>query len=69
MSGFDIPSGVRVTASDIVAEAVVLARENATRLGARISTYPFFDKNLTGFNIAAFTPALAERKGRQHSHP
>jgi release factor glutamine methyltransferase len=27
---------VRVTASDIVAEAVVLARENATRLGARI---------------------------------
>lgn len=27
---------VRVTASDIVAEAVALARENATRLGARI---------------------------------
>ena len=36
-----------------------------TRLGARISTFPLFDKLLTGFNQTAFVQALAERKGRK----
>lgn len=35
------------------------------RLGARVVTFPFFDKQLTGFNQNAFVQALAERKGRK----
>ena len=36
-----------------------------TRIGAKVSTFPLFDKLLTGFNQTAFIQALAERKGRQ----
>lgn len=35
------------------------------RLGAKVSTFPLFDRNLTGFNQNAFMQALAERKGRK----
>jgi len=55
--------GDEALSSDLMWENYNLSWE--TRLGARISTYPFFDKNLTGFNITAFTQALAERKGRK----
>jgi aspartate/methionine/tyrosine aminotransferase len=36
-----------------------------TRLGARISTFPLFDKRLTGFNQSAFMQTLAERRGKK----
>jgi aspartate/methionine/tyrosine aminotransferase len=55
--------GDEALSSDLMWENYNLSWE--TRLGARISTYPFFDKNLTGFNITAFSQALAERKGRK----
>lgn len=55
--------GDEALSSDLMWENYNLSWE--TRLGARISTYPFFDRNLTGFNITAFTQALAERKGRK----
>jgi aspartate/methionine/tyrosine aminotransferase len=49
--------------SDLMWENYNLSWE--TRLGARIQTYPFFDRHLTGFNIAAFTEALAEHRGKK----
>lgn len=49
--------------SDLMWENYNLSWE--TRLGARIQTYPFFDTKLTGFNISAFTQAVAEHKGRK----
>lgn len=55
--------GDEALSSDLMWENYNLSWE--TRLGARISTYPFFDRKLTGFNITAFTQALAERKGRK----
>lgn len=55
--------GEEALSSDLMWENYNLTWE--TRLGARISTYPFFDAKLTGFNITAFTQALAERKGRK----
>lgn len=55
--------GDEVLTSDLMWENYNLSWE--TRLGARISYYPFFDKNLTGFNQNAFMQALAERKGRK----
>lgn len=35
------------------------------RQGARISTFPLFDRKLTGFNQEGFIQALAERRGRK----
>jgi aspartate/methionine/tyrosine aminotransferase len=55
--------GDEVLSSDLLWENYNLSYE--TRLEARISYYPLFDRNLTGFNITAFTQALAERKGRK----
>lgn len=55
--------GDEALSSDLMWENYNLTWE--TRLGARISTYPFFDSKLSGFNITAFTQALAERKGRK----
>lgn len=55
--------GDEVLTSDLLWENYNLSWE--TRLGARISYYPFFDRNLTGFNQTAFVQALAERKGRK----
>ncbi|MEK7413227.1 MAG: aminotransferase class I/II-fold pyridoxal phosphate-dependent enzyme [Planctomycetota bacterium] len=55
--------GEEALSSDLMWENYNLTWE--TRIGARISTFPFFDQKLTGFNIAAFTQALAERKGRK----
>jgi aspartate/methionine/tyrosine aminotransferase len=55
--------GEEALSSDLMWENYNLTWE--TRLGARISTYPFFDSKLSGFNINAFSQALAERKGRK----
>jgi aspartate/methionine/tyrosine aminotransferase len=55
--------GDEALSSDLMWENYNLSWE--TRLSARISTYPFFDQKLTGFNMTAFTQALAERKGRK----
>jgi aspartate/methionine/tyrosine aminotransferase len=49
--------------SDLMWENYNLSWE--TRLGARIVTYSFFDSKLTGFNITAFTQALAQYQGRK----
>lgn len=35
------------------------------RLGARLSTFPLFDRRLSGFNQNGFMQALAERRGRK----
>ncbi len=55
--------GDEALSSDLMWENYNLSWE--TRLGAQISTYSFFDKNLTGFNMEAFTQALFARKGRK----
>ena len=55
--------GDEALSSDLMWENYNLSWE--TRLGAHISTYAFFDTRLTGFNITAFTQALAERKGKK----
>jgi len=52
-----IDPGDQVLSSDLMWENYNLTWE--TRLSARISTYPFFDQKLSGFNITAFTQALA----------
>lgn len=49
--------------SDLMWENYNLSWE--TRLGARIVTYPFFDQRLSGFNITAFSQALAQYRGRK----
>jgi aspartate/methionine/tyrosine aminotransferase len=55
--------GDEALSSDLMWENYNLSWE--TRLGARISTYAFFDQKLTGFNLTAFTQALFARKGRK----
>lgn len=55
--------GEEALSSDLMWENYNLSWE--TRLGAHISTYPFFDTKLTGFNIQAFSQALFARKGRK----
>jgi aspartate/methionine/tyrosine aminotransferase len=55
--------GEEALSSDLMWENYNLSWE--TRLGAHISTYPFFDTKLTGFNIQAFSQALFSRKGRK----
>jgi aspartate/methionine/tyrosine aminotransferase len=55
--------GEEALSSDLMWENYNLSWE--TRLGARISTYPFFDTRLTGFNLQAFTQALFSRRGRK----
>lgn len=55
--------GDEVLTSDLLWENYNLSWE--TRLGARISYFPFFDRQLTGFNQNAFMQALAERRGRK----
>ncbi len=58
-----LDAGEEALSSDLMWENYNLSWE--TRLGATISTYPFFDQKLTGFNITAFSQALAARKGRK----
>jgi aspartate/methionine/tyrosine aminotransferase len=55
--------GDEALSSDLMWENYNLSWE--TRLGARISLYNFFDKNLTGFNLQSFTQNLFSRKGRK----
>jgi aspartate/methionine/tyrosine aminotransferase len=55
--------GDEALSSDLMWENYNLSWE--TRLGARISTYAFFDHKLTGFNQSAFTQALFARKGKK----
>ena len=55
--------GDEALSSDLMWENYNLAWE--TRLGARISYYPFFNDTLTGFNIDAFTQALRQRTGKK----
>ncbi|MDR3672020.1 MAG: aminotransferase class I/II-fold pyridoxal phosphate-dependent enzyme [Holophaga sp.] len=52
-----------VLSSDLMWENYNLAWE--TRLGAHISCFPFFDPQLTGFNLAGFSQALEQRAGRK----
>jgi aspartate/methionine/tyrosine aminotransferase len=58
-----LDAGEEALSSDLMWENYNLSWE--TRIGARISTYPFFDTKLTGFNIQAFSQALFSRKGRK----
>jgi aspartate/methionine/tyrosine aminotransferase len=55
--------GDEVLVSDLMWENYTLCWD--TRLGARISTFPLFDRRLTGFNQDGFIKALAERRGRK----
>jgi aspartate/methionine/tyrosine aminotransferase len=55
--------GDEALSSDLLWENYNLSWE--TRLGAHISYYPFFDAELKGFNLAAFTQALRQRLGRK----
>jgi aspartate/methionine/tyrosine aminotransferase len=55
--------GDEVLTSDLHWENYNLAWE--TRLGARISYFPFFDEGLTGFNLDGFRAALEARTGRK----
>jgi aspartate/methionine/tyrosine aminotransferase len=55
--------GDEALSSDLLWENYNLAWE--TRLGAHISYYPFFDKELKGFNVEAFSKALKERAGKK----
>ena len=55
--------GDEALSSDLMWENYNLSWE--TRLGARISYYPFFNDSLTGFNLDAFARALVQRRGRK----
>jgi aspartate/methionine/tyrosine aminotransferase len=55
--------GDPVLTSDLMWENYNLAWE--TRLEAQFTYYPFFDERLTGFNLAAFTAAIAKFRGRK----
>jgi len=58
-----LDAGEEALSSDLMWENYNLSWE--TRIGARISTYPFFDRRLTGFNQQAFTEALFARRGKK----
>ena len=53
--------GDRVLCSDLAWEDDRLSWE--TRLGAEVSTYPFFTEDLGGFNLEAFSLALERHQG------
>jgi aspartate/methionine/tyrosine aminotransferase len=55
--------GDEVLVSDLMWENYTLCWD--IRLGARIATFPLFDRRLTGFNQDGFIKALAERRGRK----
>jgi aspartate/methionine/tyrosine aminotransferase len=55
--------GDQVLSSDLMWENYNLSWE--TRLGAEFNYFPFFDDGLTGFNLPAFTAALAKHRGRK----
>jgi aspartate/methionine/tyrosine aminotransferase len=58
-----LDAGDEVLVTDLMWENYPLCWE--TRLGARVVSFPFFDKRLTGFNQEAFVQALAERRGKK----
>ncbi|MBA2480402.1 MAG: aminotransferase class I/II-fold pyridoxal phosphate-dependent enzyme [Planctomycetes bacterium] len=55
--------GDEVLVTDLMWENYPLCWE--TRLGARVVTFPLFDKRLSGFNQDGFMQALASRRGRK----
>jgi len=55
--------GDEALSSDLMWENYNLSWE--TRLGAHISTYPFFTADLGGFNLEAFGQALEARRGKR----
>jgi len=55
--------GDEALSSDLMWENYNLSWE--TRLGAHISTYPFFTEDLGGFNLQAFGQALEARRGKR----
>jgi aspartate/methionine/tyrosine aminotransferase len=55
--------GDEALSSDLMWENYNLSWE--TRLGAHISTYPFFKEDLSGFNLDGFKAALAQRRGKK----
>ncbi|MBA3710578.1 MAG: aminotransferase class I/II-fold pyridoxal phosphate-dependent enzyme [Planctomycetes bacterium] len=55
--------GDEVLVSDLMWENYPLCWE--TRIGARVVTFPLFDKRLSGFNQDGFMQALAARRGRK----
>lgn len=55
--------GDQVLTADLLWENYNLNWE--TRLGAVFNYFPFFDEKLTGFNLPAFTAALAKHRGRK----
>ena len=58
-----IDPGDAVLTADLFWENYNLSWE--TRLGARFEYFPFFDDKLTGFNLPAFTAALARHRGQK----
>ncbi len=55
--------GDEVLSSDLMWENYNLNWE--TRLGAHYNYYPFFDQELSGFNLAGFAQALSRHRGRK----
>ncbi len=55
--------GDQALSSDLMWENYNLSWE--TRLEAQFSYFPFFDDKLTGFNVPAFTAALAKHRGKK----
>jgi aspartate/methionine/tyrosine aminotransferase len=55
--------GDQALSSDLMWENYNLSWE--TRLEAQFSYFPFFDEKLTGFNVPAFTAALARHRGKK----
>jgi aspartate/methionine/tyrosine aminotransferase len=55
--------GDQVLSPDLMWENYNLSWE--TRLGAEFSSFPFFDAELSGFNVAGFTAALAKHRKRK----
>ncbi len=55
--------GDQALSSDLMWENYNLSWE--TRLEAQFSYFPFFDDKLTGFNVPAFTAALARHRGKK----
>ncbi len=58
-----LDTGDEVLVTDLMWENYTLCWD--TRLGAKVSTFPLFDRRLTGINLDGFVQALAERRGRK----
>ncbi len=58
-----IDPGTEILSSDLMWENYNLSWE--TRLEGHFNYFPFFDEKLSGFNVAGFTKALAQHRGKK----